>query len=91
MGVPSVTKSSSVNPEHTYDASMSNSATLIFTGRGNLYGFLFEDNSGADTFIQFFDAASAGAVTLGTTTPDLTMKLPANSILAFPFFNELFT
>jgi hypothetical protein len=79
MGVPSVTKSSSVVTAHSYDASVTETATQIFTGRGNLYGFLAEENGGADVFIQIFDAAAAGDVTVGTTAPDFTFRLTANS------------
>lgn len=78
MGVPSVTKSPAVATEHAYENSLDATATLLFTGRGNFYGYQIEENSGADVFIQFFDAADAGDVTVGTTAPDFTMRIPAS-------------
>lgn len=78
MGVPSVSASSSIVVDHLYKADLSNSPFLVFTGRGNIYGFYIENNSASEIYIQFFDAASAGAVTLGTTVPDFTFRIPAS-------------
>lgn len=81
MGVPSVTASSSSASFHSYESSLNASPVLVFSGRGNLYGFLVEDNSGVDIFVQVFDAASAGAVTVGTTTPVFTFRVKADQAL----------
>lgn len=78
MGVPSVSGSASVATNHAYKSTLNAIPQLIFTGRGNLYGFLVEEMSGNDVFIQFFDAASAGAVTVGTTVPVMTMRIKAD-------------
>jgi len=75
MGVPSVTASASSATFHSYSASLNATPVLLFQGRGNLYGFLVEDNSGDDIFVQVFDAASAGAVTVGTTVPVFTFRV----------------
>ncbi|NBU33825.1 hypothetical protein EBZ38_03270 [bacterium] len=77
MGVPSVTASSSSCTFHSYQASLNATPVLLFQGRGNLYGFLVEDNSGDDIFVQVFDAASAGDVTVGTTVPAFTFRVKA--------------
>ena len=79
MGVPSVTKSSSVATEHSYEASVTETPVQVFVGRGNLYGLLIEENGGADVFVQVFDAASTGDVTVGTTAPDFTFRVAANA------------
>ncbi|NBW12340.1 MAG: hypothetical protein EBR82_30345 [Caulobacteraceae bacterium] len=42
---------------------------------------MIEENSGADIFVQVFDAASAGAVTVGTTTPVFTFRIKADQAL----------
>lgn len=81
MGVPSVTASASSASFHVYEPSLNASPVLVFSGRGNLYGFLVEDNSGDDIFVQVFDAASAGAVTVGTTPPVFTFRVKADQAL----------
>lgn len=78
MGVPSVTASASSATFHSYSASLDASPVLVFQGRGNLYGFLVEDNSGDDIFVQVFDAASIGDVTVGTTVPAFTFRVKAD-------------
>jgi hypothetical protein len=78
MGVPSVSGSASVAASHAYKSDLNATAKLIFSGRGNLYGFLVEEMSGDDVFIQFFDAASAAAVTVGVTVPVMTMRVKAD-------------
>lgn len=81
MGVPSVTASASSATFHSYSATLDATPVLLFSGRGNLYGFLVEDNSGDDIFVQVFDAASAGSVTVGTTTPVFTFRVKADQAL----------
>lgn len=78
MGVPSVSYSAASATKHTYIASLNATPVLVFSGRGNLYGFLVEDNSGEDIFVQVFDAASAAAVTVGTTEPAFTFRIKAD-------------
>lgn len=81
MGVPSVSASASVATEHAYKPGLNATAQLVFAGRGNLYGFLLEEMSGEDLFIQFFDAASTGAVTVGTTPPVMTIRVKADQVI----------
>lgn len=78
MGVPSVTASASSATYHSYNSSLDASPVLVFQGRGNLYGFLVEDNSGDDIFVQVFDAASAASVTVGVTVPAFTFRVKAD-------------
>jgi len=53
-------------------------AQQVFIGRGNLYGLLIENNTGTDMYVQIFDAADTGDVTVGTTKPDLSFRIPAD-------------
>lgn len=81
MGVPSVTASSSAMVDHVVKPALAEVAQLVFTKRGNLYGFLVENNGAADCFIQFFDATAAVDVTVGTTVPDFTFRVPASGAM----------
>lgn len=75
----SPTSSSSCATFHSYTNSLSASALEVFVGRGNLYGFLVENNTASDIFLQVFDAASAASVTVGTTAPVFTVRIPGSS------------
>ena len=75
----SPTSSSSCATFHSYTNSLSASALEVFSGRGNLYGFLVENNTASDIFLQVFDAASAASVTVGTTVPVFTVRIPGSS------------
>ena len=79
MGVPSVTASSSSCTFHSYQTDLNASPVLVFSGRGNLYGFLVEDNSGSDIFVHVYDAASAASVTFGVTVPVFTFRVKADN------------
>ena len=79
MGVPGNTKEPGINP-FIGEFSVSNTAVEIFTGYGNLYGFLVQNNSGADVFLQIFDKATGDAVVVGTTVPNFTYKIAADGI-----------
>lgn len=58
-------------------ADQDNVATAVKTAEGNLYGFIVENPNGSKAYLQFYDTAAAG-VTVGTTTPVLTVFVPAN-------------
>ena len=75
----SPTSSSSCAPFHSYTNNLSASALEVFVGRGNLYGFLVENNTASDIFLQVFDAADAASVTVGTTSPAFTVRIPGSS------------
>jgi hypothetical protein len=57
--------------------------TDVKVSAGTLYGLQVVNNQGAAAYIQVFNLAHA-SVTLGTTTPDLEMLVPANSALTYP-------
>lgn len=62
----------------------SGAKTLIKGSAGNLFGMFFQNNTAVASFIQFFDAATVGAVTLGTTAPVWAAPIPASGILLIP-------
>lgn len=65
--------------EHYYNGGLAQTKQTVFTGQGNLYGFELENNSSSDdVFIQFFDKLAAN-VTVGSTTPDMTFRVPAGA------------
>jgi hypothetical protein len=65
--------------EHFYDDSVSETKQEVMAGPGNVYGFLFENNSAsASIFVQVFDKVAAD-VTVGVTAPDYTFKVLAGS------------
>lgn len=53
---------------------------LVKTGNTLMYGYELHNVAGADTFVQCFNAAALGDVTLGTTTPDYVIPVAANGI-----------
>lgn len=65
--------------QHYYNGALSQTKQTVFIGKGNLYGYEFENNSATDTvYLQFFDKLIAD-VTVGTTTPDFTFMVPAGA------------
>lgn len=69
-----------VSPDHDYNAAVDESKTQIFTGQGNLMGYLCENESGSDVYIAFYDAAQVGDVTLGVTTPVFTQRVKTDDV-----------
>ncbi len=64
---------------HYYNGSLSETKVSAVIGPCNLYGFEMENNSSAsDVFVQIFDKLAAN-VTVGTTTPDYTFRIPAGA------------
>ena len=53
-------------------------ATLVKSGRWKLKGYHMINLDTTNNFVQFFDAAAASAVTVGTTTPTFVLGLPAS-------------
>lgn len=78
MGVPSVSYSASSATKHLYNASLSATPVKVFEGRGNLYGFLVEDNSGDDIFLQVYDSASDNPALLTASNLAFTVRIKAD-------------
>ena len=53
---------------------------LVKTGNTLMYGYELHNVSGADAFIQCFNAAALADVTLGTTAPDYVIPVAANGV-----------
>jgi hypothetical protein len=61
-----------------FTASIGNTATQVKSGAGQVYGWDFGNNNAAVSYVQFFNTA-VGSVTVGTTTPVLSIEIPANT------------
>lgn len=67
--------------EAYYKVDLDETKRVVFTGPGNIFGFLFENNSATDAvYLQFFNKLTAD-VTVGSTAPDFTIKVPAGAVL----------
>jgi hypothetical protein len=60
--------------------SIGNTATLVQKGAMQVTGMLAMNTTAAAAFVQYFDAAAATDVTVGTTTPFWVIRSPASSI-----------
>lgn len=58
-------------------ASTGGTATSIKASAGQLYGYHLFNTTAAVAYVQIFNVAS-GSVTLGTTTPDISIGIPAS-------------
>jgi hypothetical protein len=67
--------------------------TSIKGSAGVLFGLQAINTTASVRWVQIFDAATTGAVTLGTTKPDYEVQLPANSqvFAVLPDFGVPFT
>ena len=59
-----------------FDATADETVTLVKAGYTLLHGFEIENANTTKMYIQFFDAAAATDVTLGTTVPNATYYIP---------------
>lgn len=78
MGVPSVSYSASSAAKHVYNASLNATPVKVFEGRGNLYGFLVEENSGEDIFLQVYDSTSVDPAQLTSSNLAFTVRIKAD-------------
>ena len=68
-------------PQRYYAVAATNTPVLLSEVPANLVSFVFENNDPSNTcYCQVFDAASTGAVTLGSTAPDWTFMVPPGGI-----------
>jgi hypothetical protein len=58
---------------------------LVQTGDTILLGYDIHNVSGADAFLQCFNAAAVANVTVGTTTPDYVISAAANAVVQGSF------
>lgn len=57
---------------------LTGTALLVVGNAALLYGWHIKNTTGAALYVQIFDAAAAGDVTLGTTAPTLSIGIEAN-------------
>ena len=73
-----------ISPSQFGGTLLSNVPVLAKTGPGELYSFDADIvGSPADVFIQIFDAAATSAVTLGSTPPRQSYRVPAGGFAPF--------
>ena len=78
--MPNRTKLSHASVDHYYRVDLDETKRQVMGGPGNLYGFLFENNSETTpVYVQMFNKLAAD-VTVGTTVPDFTYKVPAGAV-----------
>lgn len=80
MGGPARSASSDIAVEHFYREDLDETKREVNAGDCNMFGFLFENNSATDAvYVQVFKKLAA-SVTVGTTAPDFTYKVPAGAV-----------
>lgn len=62
------------------DASIDNTSQACKASQGRLYGYHVQNPNASDAWFQLYDAAT-GSVTVGTTTPKLSLIVPANGAI----------
>lgn len=72
---PAPQKHSGPRPYHKKD--LSNTAVLVEAGPVNVYSYDVYNANSAVAYIQLFNAAAAGDVTVGTTAPDAVISVKA--------------
>ena len=65
-----------------YNASVAGTKAAVKASAGQLYGYHILNTTAAIAYVQCFNVASA-SVTVGTTTPDFVLGLPANGGATF--------
>jgi hypothetical protein len=78
--MPDISANSSSAPSHTY-AQVSGSPVSVFAGSGNLYGWLIEENSGEDLFLQVYDTTATTGPELDALTPVFVIRVKADQAL----------
>ena len=69
------------------NTALTNTVVQVKGSAANFGGYFIYNSNASATTVQVFDAATAGAVTLGTTRPDLILEIPATSGANVEFAN----
>lgn len=80
MGTSIIANSGGAGLQTVRDADVDNTAQACKASAGNLYGISVQNPNSADAWLQLYDVA-AGSVTVGTTTPKLSLLIPANGVV----------
>lgn len=67
-------------PKTLRDANVDNTAQECKTSDGYLFGYHVQNPNSSDAWLQLYDAES-GDVTVGTTTPKLSLVVPASGAI----------
>lgn len=70
------------------NTALSNTAVALKASGGNLYGVHIENSSAAKSYVHFYDVAQ-GSVTVGTTTPAISLVIPAQGAYDYNFSTPL--
>jgi len=70
-----------------FDSDGDNSAQACKTSNGRLYGVEVSNPNSADAYLQLFDLAT-GSVTVGSTTPKLSLLIPRGDGTADGAYND---
>lgn len=68
-----------------FKSALNNVATLLLTGPCKLTSIVGLNTNAAIEYLQLFDAAAAGSVTVGTTPPTVAIGLTASVPFNFAF------
>ena len=67
------------SPKVYRDTTFTNVVVGVSSASSELTGWNIINNDTASVYVKFFDVASSGTVTLGTTAPVKVLQVPANS------------
>lgn len=84
MSSPTYASSSAKGTSVYRNTALQATKAAVKTSRGRVYGFHINNTNGSDAFVQLYDSDADG-VTVGTTTPTLTLTLKASSALTQTF------
>lgn len=60
-----------------FDGSVTNTPEMLAAGSRDIHYLHVINPNSLDSYVQLFDTATIGAITLGTTTPTLVFIIPA--------------
>lgn len=80
---------STVGGLSTYSGSIGATATAIKAGSGQLYGYYIYNSNSSTAYVQIFNIATVG-ITLGSSTPVLSLGIPAGAGANVEFANGIF-
>jgi hypothetical protein len=68
-------------PAPFFNSAVSNTAVLAKSSPCYLAGYNASNTNSTAVYLQFFDIASAGNVTVGTTAPVMVLAIPGNGVI----------
>jgi hypothetical protein len=68
---------------YPYAATNNGTATLVKAGRSDLFAIAVDNEDASARYVQLFDAVAAASVTLGSTAPTHSFRVPASGSFVF--------